>query len=54
MKFYYIYFSDQPYDPMICRARNKADARKQGKLYIRLWQLAASIIKIEEGPDPRQ
>lgn len=53
-KFYYIYFSDHPYDPMICRGKTIADARAQGSLYIRQWGLDASILKIEEGPDPRQ
>lgn len=48
MKTYLIYLSDAPNDPIKCVRANKSEARKAGQQYIKLWKLAASIVRIEE------
>lgn len=48
MKTYCIYLSDAPHDPLKCTVKNKTEARKAARLYIKLWGLTATILKIEE------
>lgn len=48
MKKYYIYLSDTPQDPIKGIWKNKTEARKDARLYIKQWKLKATILRIEE------
>jgi hypothetical protein len=47
MKTWNVYFSDDPFEPATFRG-TKAAAIAAAKLYIKQWQLDATIIKMEE------
>ena len=46
-RIYHVYFTDNPYQAMTVKARTKREAEKAGRLYIRQWQLDATIDRIE-------
>lgn len=48
MKTYAIYLSDAPYDPIKGQFKSKAEARKAARLYIKQWNLDATVLSIEE------
>jgi hypothetical protein len=48
LKNYDVYFSDSSTDCMTTGAKNVAEARKAGNLYIRQWQLSSTISEIRE------
>lgn len=47
-KVYNVYFTDAPNDPVKVRCANKTQARAEGRLYIKQWNLKAKIDRIEE------
>lgn len=53
-RFYKIYLSDHPEDPMVCRAESFDEAAEKGVRYIDRFSLDASIIRIEKGYNPEQ
>ena len=48
MKTYNVYFSDAPGIPAKFRCKTKAEATKSARLYIKQWDLGATIERIEE------
>ena len=48
MKTYNVYFSDAPGTPAKFRCNTKAEATKSARLYIKQWDLNATIERIEE------
>ena len=48
MKTYNVYFSDAPGTPARIRRKTKAEATKNARLYIKQWNLDATIERIEE------
>ena len=54
MKVYNVYFSDAPGTPAKFKCNTKAEATKSARLYIKQWNLDATIERIEEAKEINQ
>lgn len=51
---YRLYFTSFPYQALVCRAVSMQDAQRKARNYIRIWNLDASIDRIEKMTDAEE